>query len=319
VYNTSHKISATAPLGTVKPPTFIGVGQSHVVLPWNNQQVTVLHTPQACANLLESMVWDADNDCLFPEFEGLPWIEVRHADEKFAASTLTLPHRIGSGWLANNSHTRLKDGRSTKELIEHTVKEKGFYQALIELDPLSAVFGCWMSHLDLRGVVRTARCINLSILAENAVSIAMGGAVHDPIATSGQHLGQDTGNEGETTRASESGIGNIPYQRDTVMAEKYTINTMITDAPLRGSKLKPEQRTMVLAIAQYIVAKALSQPLFLRSEAVLEVDKGELPQEWRDLDGLKKAMQKAIIAVYGDANDRRLVATLPANALNNAA
>jgi CRISPR-associated protein Csb1 len=97
-------------LPTVKPPTFLDVGVSQAYLPWEQRLDVLLHTPQATANLIEEGIWDAVNHTLIPELEGLPFVEIYTESGQYVASTIDLPHRLGTGYLLKNKHAQL-DGQ----------------------------------------------------------------------------------------------------------------------------------------------------------------------------------------------------------------
>ena len=142
-------------LYTVKPPSFLDVGISQAYLPWENRHDVLLNSPQATANQFEALIWDSANNCLIPELKGLPYVEIINSlTGKFVASTLTLPHRIGTAYLARHKDAKLGEGRF-RDVLKERVKNEGIYSAVFSLDPMSIVLGCFLSHI--QGSMRIPR------------------------------------------------------------------------------------------------------------------------------------------------------------------
>ncbi|MDR9402924.1 MAG: type I-U CRISPR-associated RAMP protein Csb1/Cas7u [Halothece sp. Uz-M2-17] len=294
-------------LVTAKPPMFLDVGVSQAYLPWEQRLDVLLNTPQATANQLEALIWDEVNQDIIPELQGLPYIEIRNtrANNQFLASTLTLPHRIGTAYLSRHKDAML-DGDRFRDVLKRRVKEQGIYRAVFELDPISIVLGCFLSHI--QGNMRIPRVVTGQFVAQGAVAMPNGGASHDPISAAGDsvvtkgYFVKEAKEKGKTkfkdiTRASEVGLGNVPYVRESYQAEdylgKFVIDTRLVDA---APNLPDAAKELISLLSQYLVAKFLSEPMMLRSECYFQVKeiKGTDPDLPSKVEDLQQELQQKI-------------------------
>lgn len=266
-------------LYTVKPPTFLDVGISQAYLPWENRHDVLLNSPQATANQFEALIWDSANNRLIPELEGLPYIEIVNSlDGKFVASTLTLPHRIGTAYLARHKDAKLGDGRF-RDVLKERVKAEGIYPAVFSLDPMSIVLGCFLSHI--QGSMRIPRVLSGQFIAKNAIALPTGGASIDPISAAGDsvnlvHFEKEKKEKGKIKaekikKASSIGLGNVPYVRESFTAEEYCGKFVVDNRLVEQSTLKDSEKQLIFTLSKYLLAKFLHSPIMLRSECYLEL------------------------------------------------
>lgn len=300
-------------LVTAKPPTFLDVGVSQAYLPWDKRLDVLLNTPQATANQLEALIWDEVNHDVIPELQGLPYVEIKNTlatGDPFLASTLTLPHRIGTAYLSRHKDAML-DGERFRDVLKQRVKEQGIYRAVFELDPISIVLGCFLSHI--QGNMRIPRVVTGQFVAQDAVPMPNGGASHDPVSAAGDsvvtkgYFVKEAKEKGKTklkdiNRASEVGLGNVPYVRESYQAQQYLGKFVIDTRLVDASPLPETAKELISTLSQYLVAKFLSEPIMLRSECYFQVNEiddtgshdslGEVDQLESDLKQLIRQCQE---------------------------
>ncbi|MBD1903720.1 type I-U CRISPR-associated RAMP protein Csb1/Cas7u [Trichocoleus sp. DQ-A3] len=285
-------------LYTVKPPSFLDVGISQAYLPWGNRHDVLLNSPQATANQFEALIWDSAKNSLISELEGLPYVEIINSlTGKFAASTLTLPHRIGTAYLARHKDAKLGDKRF-RDVLKENVKTEGIYPAVFSLDPMSIVLGCFLSHI--QGSMRIPRVLSGQFIAQNAIAMPTGGASIDPISAAGDsvnlgHFVKEKKVGGKVkvekiTKASSIGLGNVPYVRESFTAEEYSGKFVIDNRLVEQSNLKNCEKQLVFALSKYLLAKFLNSPIMLRSECYLELSNAK----YNTVDGTFPSSDEAL-------------------------
>jgi CRISPR-associated protein Csb1 len=286
-------------LPTVKPPTFLDVGVSQAYLPWEQRLDVLLHTPQATANLIEDSVWDAVKHSLIPELEGLPFVDIYTESGQYVASTLDLPHRLGTGYLLKNKYTKL-DGQRFREGLRQRIRDKGVYQVVFALCPMSIVLGSFYTHI--AGVYRIPRVLSGEFVAENAISMPTGGAVHDPVSARGQGINSShifaiekkSGKDKAVKKPSEAGLGNIVYVRESFKAQRYVGRFVIDSRLVDKSNLDDRAKHLIQVLSEYLVRRLLSEPVTLRTECYLMLSKESSLRSLADLGALEKQVQQAI-------------------------
>lgn len=286
-------------LPTVKPPTFLDVGVSQAYLPWEQRLDVLLHTPQATANLIEDSVWDAVKHELIPELKGLPFVDIYTESGQYVASTLDLPHRLGTGYLLKNKHAKL-DGQRFREGLRQRIRDMGVYQAVFELCPMSIVLGSFYTHI--AGVYRIPRVLSGEFVAENAISMPTGGAVHDPVSARGQGINSShifaiekkSGKDKAVKKPSEAGLGNIVYVRESFKAQRYVGRFVIDTRLVDKSNLDDRAKHLVQVLSEYLMRRLLSEPVTLRTECYLMLTKEVSLRSLADLETLEKQVQQAI-------------------------
>ncbi|MGB3138900.1 MAG: type I-U CRISPR-associated protein Cas7 [Nodosilinea sp.] len=288
-------------LPTVKPPSFLDVGVSQAYLPWEQRLDVLLHTPQATANLMEASIWDAVNHQLIPELDDLPFVEIYTESGDYVASTLDLPHRLGTGYLLKNKHAKL-DGQRFREGLRQRIRDRGIYQSVFALCPMSIVLGSFYTHI--AGVYKIPRVLSGEFVAENAVSMPTGGAVHDPVSARG--LGVNISHmfaisrdrKGEKDKAvgkpSEAGLGNIVYVRESFKAERYVGRFVIDTRLVEKSNLDPKAKHLIQILSEYLIRRLLSETITLRTECYLTPKSENAMQTLPEIEPLEAAVKSAI-------------------------
>ncbi len=288
-------------LPTVKPPSFLDVGVSQAFLPWEQRLDVLLNTAQATANLIEDSIWDAVHHKLIPELEGLPFVEIYTESGNYVASTLDLPHRLGTGYLLKNKEAKL-DGQRFREGFRQRIRDKGIYKAVFELCPMSIVLGSFYTHI--AGVYKVPRVLSGEFVAENAVSMPTGGAVHDPVSARG--MGVDPKHffaisrdkKGEKDKAiskpAEAGLGNIVYVRESFKAQRYVGRFVIDTRLVEKSNLDQKAKHLIQVLSEYLVRRLLNEPIALRTECYLTLTSESAMRKLPSLENLESAVKEAI-------------------------
>jgi CRISPR-associated protein Csb1 len=275
------------------------VGVSQAYLPWEQRLDVLLHTPQATANLIEESIWDAVNHKLIPELEGLPFVDIYTKSEQYIASTLDLPHRLGTGYLLKNKHAKL-DGQRFREGLRQRIRDQGVYKTVFALCPMSIVLGSFYTHI--AGVYRIPRVLSGEFVAENAISMPTGGAVHDPVSARGQGINTNhmfavdkkSGKDKAVKKPSEAGLGNIVYVRESFKAERYMGRFVIDTRLVDKSNLEDRAKHLIQVLSEYLVRRLLSEPVTLRTECYLMFKSENLLKPLADLKKLEKQVKQAI-------------------------
>lgn len=288
-------------LPTVKPPTFLDVGVSQAYLPWEQRLDVLLHTPQATANLIEESIWDGVNHKFIPELEGLPFVEIYTEAGQYVASTLDLPHRLGTGYLLKNKYAQL-DGQRFREGLRQRIRDQGVYKAAFALCPMSIVLGSFYAHI--AGVYRIPRVLSGEFVAENAIAMPTGGAVHDPVSARGKGVNikhmfaTDKKGDKAVKKPSEAGLGNIVYVRESFKAERYMGRFVIDTRLVDKSNLDDRAKRLIQVLSEYLVRRILSEPVTLRTECYLMPVSEDLWKPLKplaDLETLEAQVQAAIV------------------------
>ncbi len=291
-------------LYTVKPPSFLDVGVSQAYLPWENRHDVLLNSPQATANQFEALIWDSANNSLIPELEGLPYVEIANTlNGKFVASTLTLPHQIGTAYLARHKDAKLGKERF-RDVLKEKVKTEGIYPTVFSLDLMSIVLGCFLSHI--QGSMRIPRVLSGQFIAKNAIAMPTGGVSIDPISAAGDSVNlsyfvkekKDKGKikQESIKKTSTIGLGNVPYVRESFTAEEYSGKFVIDNRLVEQSILKDCEKQLIFTLSKYLLAKFLHSPIMLRSECYLELSsiKHDTNGQFPAADKLLKEVQNLI-------------------------
>lgn len=286
-------------LPTVKPPTFLDVGVSQAYLPWEQRLDVLLHTPQATANLIEDSIWDEVHHQLIPELAGLPFVEIYTQSGQYVASTLDLPHRLGTGYLLKNKHAKLDGGRFREGLRER-IRGQGVYSAAFALCPMSIILGSFYTHI--AGVYRIPRVLSGEFVAENAISMPTGGAVHDPISARGKGvnlkhmfaINKSNGKDTTVGKPSEAGLGNIVYVRESFKAERYVGRFVIDTRLVEKSNLEERAKQLIRYLSEYLLARLLAEPITLRTECHLIPKPETFSQPLVDVETLEQQVKQSI-------------------------
>ena len=276
---------------TIQPASFVDVGHSLYVEPLSNQQCLIVDTPQSVANYLEAVSWNDLEQKLAKTLTGLPYIEViNKGTGKVVASSLTLNHRLGSGYLALHVESPLK------EILIREIDVDGLYETLFKYDPNSIIHGCFINRIGGDRVHRVPRLLTGRIEAKNVVAVQTGGASKDPLSASGKEwdmsfFEKEKSNDGDKTSAY--GLGNLPYHQQEYACELIAAKFIINCHLIEATGLPTEAQNLLAAMAEWKVLKFLQSSIRLRTT---EYECGEITGGTKELDLLEKEIPKLIKA-----------------------
>ena len=281
---------------TIQPTLFPQTGYATYKDPKSGRDCLIVESPQSMSNRLEELVLkpNSPNLELLPLFNGLPYVVLFDKTfNKIVASTVTLPHRIGTGYIAKHKESELG-----KQLIPE-INRNGLHLTLFKYDPLSLIHGVFLSHLasskNKKNQVtldgdksKVTRALTGRIEASNVVVVPVGGASKDPISASSnkwQLKGYFEGAEAQT-KGSSLGMGNLPYYQEEYACETITATFTIDRYLLETYGLPEPAKNLLVAIAQWKVLKFLDSPIRLRTSEydVVEIDKSGLEADLSDLE-----------------------------------
>lgn len=290
---------------TVQPASFKDVGPGVFKNPMTGATDVVIQSPQGTANLLELTCWDAKTQNLVPELEGLPYVELINKDSNlFAASSITLPHRLGSGYLAKHKESDFK-----QPLLEALKQDPA--RATLKYCPNTLIHGAFYSHLD--NGYKLARLLNGEIIARDCTPVALGGVAFDPIISSGDKLDMSYF---DAQKASSVGLGHLPYYKEAFVAKSIE-GVFILDRALMESYQLPEVANQLLeSLALFKLYRLLSKPLRIRAgcDLLLAGDpdtSSEVPEYEEVVANLKGSIKACTEAgLFADPAVTRVAVTL---------
>ncbi len=253
---------------TIQPASFKDVGPGMFKNPATGATDVVIQSPQGTANLLEATCWDAKAERLVAELEELPYVEMfNKATGLFAASSITLPHRLGSGYLAKHKESDL-----AKPLLQALKQNPA--KATLHYCPNTLVHGAFYSHLD--NGYKLTRLLNGEIIARDCTPVAFGGSAFDPVVSSGEKLDltyffSKDGKVAGPKDGSSIGLGNIPYYKEAFVAKKIEGIFIFDRALLESYQLPEAANQLIESLALFKLYRLLSQPLRIRAGCDLKI------------------------------------------------
>ena len=274
---------------TIQPASFPGMNHGLYLEPISNQQCLIVDTPQSVGNHLEAVSWNHLEQKLAQTLTGLPYIElINKMTGRIVASSLTLNHRLGSGYLALHKESPLKD------ILIKEINVNGLYPTLFKYDPNSIIHGCFINRIGGNEVYKVPRILTGRIEAKNVVAVSMGGASKDPLSASGKEwdmsfFEKDKSKEGDKT--STYGLGNLPYDRDEYACESIAAKFIINCDLIAATGLPTKAQELLKAISQWKILKFLHGTIRLRST---EYECEGIQGQDRELDLLATEIPKLI-------------------------
>lgn len=257
------------PVGStfIKPARFPGLGQNHFRR--NGVNNTNIGTKAAIVNQLEMSLIDSPGE-LVPAIAGLPHLALvtdhPEWDYKPRHTSIELPHRAGAGAFAL---THDESPWNFPELLHQKMTEVGPYNALAYYDPISCLFGCWLSHYRNIPTIwsKFKSAVDADSVATNTQQIVTSAVTRDPMGSNGKELGLSMFASG-SGKASEIGMGNIIHLENDVEAEDIIIRIRLQRQRLRF--YKPPIRDLLTEIYKYSTLKRLSEGFDLRAKCYLK-------------------------------------------------
>ena len=286
------------PVGSafIKPPRFPGLGQNHFRR--NGINNTNIGTKAAIINQLELSLVDGPGE-LASAINGLPHLSVildnPEWEYKPKHTTLEIPHRAGAGVFAFNHEQSPWD---FPELLHKKMTEVGPYNALAYYDPISCLFGSWLSHYRNIPSIwsKFPSVVDADSIATNTQQVVTSGVTKDPMGSNSKEIGISLYLEGKT-KASSGGLGNIVHLENDIEAENIIIRTRLQKPRLRFYAKSIQE--LLIEIYKYALLKRLSEGYDLRTKCYLKpIDQVEFDE---------KAHQKKIQALIKKCKKENLL------------
>lgn len=270
----AHRLIVDADLepvvgSTFQPTGFPNLGAATFERP-GSPPMLLVESVQSMVNHLEAVGWDAPARRPAPELAGLPYVEVRHADDDaFLTSSRQEPHRLSAPYV-REAHTQdgepgvdwligrlgLTEGRP----LDHAAVNR----AVWELDPLCLVHGVFFSDpkFSASGNPKLRRAVTAVVEAEDAREAVSGGVKRDDVVFKADQ---------KSGRGASEGYGFVPFGRTEFSAARIRLTAAVDLEQIRGYGLDADATRLLSAIALWELASLLERPLRLRTRCDLEV------------------------------------------------
>ena len=283
------------PIGSsaIQPAHFPGLGDQSFRR--NGVTYTNLATKSAVINQLEDALVEREG-VLVDALDGMPYLAVETEKEgqeyiqRF--TTLELPHRIGSGVFALSQKGSVWD--FPDQLLEK-MEEVGPYNAVAFFDPISALFGCFLSHYSnipstwskFTGAVTGGV---MGIASEQVIASAI---TRDPMGANGDEVGVLM----EKGRVSHIGMGNVIHLSNDVDCERVELNLYLNKARLKF--YDKEIQNLLINIYKYASLKCMSNGFDFRNRCFIK--------PITEVEFEEKKLAKAIQSSLNKCRKKRLI------------
>ena len=293
-------------IGIFNASTFPNIGQ--LIFDRGDVPCLVLDSHASVTNMLEGTVQLPGTEV--PVFEGLPYVRMVNQDGGYEATSLTLPHRLGSGYLVKNNSAMLGAVRYNKQLISE-IKDKGLHLTMLRYCPMSLLHGAWFSQMS--GNHKVAKSVGGRLIAENVVLAQVGGTLMDKVRQESASLdlssfekedGDGEKAEGKGDKASKLGIGMIPHDGKRYSADRVMGEFFINYGQINSFKIPDCGKDLLKALAVYEVYAFLATVPMHRSDCQMtlkgisylnaDITLGGKPVV--SLDEAKVSVMRAIVA-----------------------
>ncbi len=276
---------------SIFPATFKDVGHSVWINPATGRQDILIDSPNSLANRLESALSISSTGQPIALLKGISYCCIKDVAGQSIATTLQLPHRIGSGPIA------LTKTDNFKEQLQADIKTSGLHAAVFRYDALSLIFGTWLSRIN-GGHGKIAKVITARIVGRDVTRINIGGTKQEaaPIKAMGiSSANVDVSTfEGKNSKGSDIGIGTLPFQKYEFVAAKYELQISINWNLIDAYSLPDRCKAMLKTIVSLSVYELLSQQLYCRTNCSF------VPAEKFEITGLDLHSHEDVLGVLSD-------------------
>ncbi len=288
--------------GAFNPSTFPNVGR--LIFRQKNQDCLVLDSFASVSNMLEGTVQLPGTEA--PIFADLPYIRMIDQTGAYRATSLTLPHRIASGYLLKNK-TALLNGQRFGDSIKAEIVAKGLHTTLLKYCPMSLLHGVWFSQLE-GGNYKISKSITGSLVAVDVKEAIVGGVSMDEVWKSADNL--DLSDFDKTDKASKLGVGMIPHATTRYVCEQVIGAFQIADLQIESYAIPSEGKKLLKALAIYEMLSFIETVPMHRTDCNLRVLEVELNKPLKVGDAEIKQAVEAKTAVETALKDCRKVGVL---------
>lgn len=220
----------------------------------------LLESAQSVANRLEAACWDAGSGSLAAPLAGLPYVEVRDANDKLVTTSLGEAHRLNSPYILDSEGSEVRaafDRTFPKDVTERPDMAE-FAKLLFRYDPNCLVHGIFVAKGEIAGGrLRLARALSGFIEAHGVLAAESGGVKNDAVNPSGD---------------AAKGYGNVPFSRTEYTAERIVAYFNLDVAQLRGYRLGADAERLLYALSLFKIHRFLLDGLRLRTACDLGVE-----------------------------------------------
>jgi CRISPR-associated protein Csb1 len=210
------------------------------------------------ANRLETVGWDAAENKLPLELQGLSYVQVQQSG-KYLTSSVTEAHRLNSPYILESKDKSFFEAlqKQTKELENGAISRKKLANLIFKYDANALLHGVFLAKKELvGGRLRIERALSAFIEAEDVKVAASGGVKNDHVNPSGE---------------AKEGFGNVPFQRDEYTARRMVAYFNLDLEEIRAFGLGHEGGRLLILLALYKIRKVLDGRLRLRTACDLEI------------------------------------------------
>ncbi len=261
--NTSIDINF-AVKGAFNPSIFPNVGR--LTFRHQEKDCLIMDSFASVSNMLEGTVQLPGTNT--PIFAELPYIRMVDQAGVYRATSLTLPHRIASGYLLKNKSAML-NGKKFGEQIKAEIIAHGLHQTLLKYCPMSLLHGVWFSQLE-GGNYKISKSITGSLLAIDVTEAIVGGVAMDGVWKSAETL--DLGDFADSPKkASEAGVGMIPHSTTRYVCDRVVGSFQIGDLQIESYPIPTEGKRLLKALAVYEILSFIETVPMHRTDCNLQV------------------------------------------------
>lgn len=259
--NTSIDINF-AVKGAFNPSIFPNVGR--LIFRQQGQDCLVMDSFASVSNMLEGTIQLPGTEA--PIFKELPYIRMVSQTGAYLATSLTLPHRIASGYLLKNKSAML-DGKRFGDGIKAEIITNGLHQTLLKYCPMSLLHGVWFSQLD--GHYKVSKSITGSLIAMDVKEALIGGVSMDGVWKSAETL--DLSDFDNAKKASEVGVGMIPHATTRYVCDRVEGAFQIANLQIESYPIPEPGKLLLKALAIYEILSFIETVPMHRTDCNLQV------------------------------------------------
>jgi CRISPR-associated protein Csb1 len=248
--------------GAFNPSIFPNVGR--LIFRQQGQDCLMMDSFASVSNMLEGTIQLPGTEA--PIFDGLPYIRMISQTGAYLDTSLTLPHRIASGYLLKNK-TAMLNGERFGDGIKKEIIANGLHQTLLKYCPMSLLHGVWFSQLD--GHYKVSKSITGSLIAVDVKEAMVGGVSMDGVWKSAETL--DLGSFDKASKPSELGVGMIPHSTTRYVCDRVDGAFQIADLQIESYPIPPAGKNLLKALAVYEILAFIETVPMHRTDCNLQV------------------------------------------------
>lgn len=247
--------------GAFNPSIFHNVGR--LQFRQAGQPCLIMDSFASVSNMLEGTVQLPGKEK--PIFEQLPYIRMVDQTGTYRATSLTLPHRIASGYLLKNKNAML-NGQRFGEGIKAEILANGLYTTLLKYCPMSLLHGVWFSQLQ-EGNYKVSKSITGLLIAVNVDEAFVGGVSRDSVWKSAETL--DLNDFDNVKKAAEAGVGMILHTTTRYVCDRVRGSFQISDLQMESYPIPDEGKRLLKALAVYEILSFIETVPMHRTDCIL--------------------------------------------------